>query len=291
MDRGGASGWCRHLVATRLNIVPNGDSMANDPVIESAALLDLGMARLLDVREAMTFEAGHREDAIRVPIEVWEAAAKSGETSFENIGYWEHAIAALGVDGSVPVVVFDDGRMTEAARVWFILQYFGAEAFILNGGWPAIQDREDLRGFIPASATPAIFKARPGSGPVGLVDRQMLKAELDAGIRILDARTVGEFTGEDLRRNSRGGHLPGARVLPHVSLLEGGLLRPTGELQQLLTNAGFQSGDHVVTHCDGGGRAALAAAATLRAGYHDVRAYYLSFADWAKDESCAVIRK
>jgi hypothetical protein len=46
----------------------------------------------------------------------------------------------------------------------------------------------------------------------------------------------------------------------------------------------------VVTLCDGGGRAALAAAATLRAGYRDVRAYYLSFADWAKDESCAIIR-
>jgi thiosulfate/3-mercaptopyruvate sulfurtransferase len=51
--------------------------MANDPVIDSAALLDLGMVRLLDVREVVTFEAGHREGAIRVPIEIWEAAAKS----------------------------------------------------------------------------------------------------------------------------------------------------------------------------------------------------------------------
>jgi thiosulfate/3-mercaptopyruvate sulfurtransferase len=142
-----------------------------------------------------------------------------------------------------------------------------------------------------SSDAPAIFRARPGSGPVGLVDRQTLKAELDAGVRILDARTVREFGGEDLRRNLRGGHLPGARVLPHVGLLDGGRLRPAEELQQLLTNAGFQSGDHVVTHCDGGGRAALAAAATLRAGYHDVRAYYLSFAGWAKDESCAIIRE
>jgi thiosulfate/3-mercaptopyruvate sulfurtransferase len=80
--------------------------------------------------------------------------------------------------------------MTEAARVWFILQYFGAKAFILNGGSPAIQDREDLRGFVPNRDAPAIFGARPGSGPVGLVDRQTLKAELDADVRILDARTV-----------------------------------------------------------------------------------------------------
>ena len=196
---------------------------------------------------------------------------------------------SLGIDGSLPVVVFDDGRLTEAARVWFILQYFGAEAFILNGGWTAIKDREDVHGIIPNSGT-AGFKARPGSGSVGLVDRRTLKAELDTDVRIFDARTAGEFAGEDLRRNSRGGHLPGARLLPHANLLDAGRLRPADELQQLLTDAGFQSGDHIVTHCDGGGRAALAAAAALRAGYRDVRAYYLSFADWARDESCAIVR-
>ena len=117
-----------------------------------------------------------------------------------------------------------------------------------------------------------------------------MKAELGEDVRIFDARTAGEFAGEDLRRNSRGGHLPGARLLPHANLLDAGRLRPADELQQLLTDAGFQSGDHIVTHCDGGGRAALAAAAAVRAGYQDVRAYYRSFADWANDESCAIVR-
>ena len=159
--------------------------MALDPVIEPDALLDRGPFRLL---EASSLEGVGRTDITRVPLEVWEAAAKSGETSFENVAYWERAIAALGIDGSVPAVVFDDGRLTEAARVWFILQYFGAEAYILNGGWPAIKDNADVRGIIP-DAGPASFKARPGSGPVGLVDRQTMKAELDTDIRILDART------------------------------------------------------------------------------------------------------
>ncbi|WP_245499478.1 rhodanese-like domain-containing protein [Mesorhizobium sp. M1A.F.Ca.ET.072.01.1.1] len=79
----------------------------------------------------------------------------------------------------------------------------------------------------------------------------------------------------DLRRNARGGHLPGARLLPHASLLDDGRLKPTAELPRLLSDAGLRSGEHVVTHCDGGGRAALAAIAAVRAGYDDVRAYYL----------------
>ncbi len=264
--------------------------MAYDPIIEPLALGNLAGFHLLDVRDPETFDAEHAPEAVRVPIEVWEAAAKAGETSFDNVAYWERAISTLGIDQTTPVIVYDDGRMTEAARVWFILQYYGVDASILNGGWPAIRERDGLLGAVPALATPSVFRASPGSGRVGLVDRNALKAELDTDIRIFDARTKGEYDGDDLRRNARGGHLPGATLLPHADLLDGSFVRPAGELHEILSTAGFQPGDRLVTHCDGGGRAALAAAAAARAGYSSVRAYYLSFSDWAKDESCAIVK-
>lgn len=264
--------------------------MSYDPVVEPSALDSLPVFHLLDVRDQAAFSSGHSPNAVRVPIEIWEAAAKTGETSFENVAYWERAIVELGIDGNIPAIVYDDGRMTEAARVWFILQYFGARAFILNGGWPTIEERHNLPGAAEAARVSGSFQARPGAGPVGLVDRLTLKGELDSDVRIFDARTAGEYAGEDLRRNARGGHLPGARLLPHANLLDGSRLRSAVQLHDLLEQAGFEPGDHIVTHCDGGGRAALAAAAAARAGYDDVRAYYLSFADWAKDESCAIIR-
>ncbi|TKB16509.1 MAG: rhodanese family protein [Mesorhizobium sp.] len=260
-----------------------------DPVIEAGELSLLAAFRLLDVRDAEAFRADHAASAVRVPVELWEAAAKAGETSFENVAYWERAIASLGVGGSVPAVVYDDGCMTEAARVWFILQYFGAEALIVNGGWPEIRGRSELLAKAGEAPGLTAFRARPGVGSVGLVDRDALKGELDS-VQLLDARTAAEFAGTDLRRNARGGHLPGARLLSHASLLEDGRLRPTAELRRLLSDAGFRSGEHVVTHCDGGGRAALAAIAAVRAGYDDARAYYLSFADWAKDESCPIVQ-
>jgi thiosulfate/3-mercaptopyruvate sulfurtransferase len=262
--------------------------VAYDPVVEPSVLKELSGFHQLDVRDPDSYARGHLPHAARVPVEIWEAAAKAGETSFDNVSYWEQAISALGVVNQTPVIIYDDGRMTEAARVWFILQYYGADAAILNGGWPAIEKRDDfLEATLPLIA-PSAFDAQPGAGRVGLVDRQTLKAELDSDVRIFDARTKGEYGGNDLRRNARGGHLPGATLLPHADLLNGSFVRPATELHDLLSTAGFQPGDHIVTHCDGGGRAALAAAA--RAGYNDVRAYYLSFSDWAKDESCTIVR-
>jgi thiosulfate/3-mercaptopyruvate sulfurtransferase len=242
------------------------------------------------VRESTAFSVAHASGAVRVPVDAWEAAAKANETSLNNMAHWEAAISALGVDNDTLTVVYDDGRMTEAARVWFILQNFGATAAILNGGWPALAESNIPSSVTAATSPPRRFHARAGSGNVGIVDRVGMRAELGSSTRILDARSNAEFSGEDLRRNARGGHLPGARLLSHASLLDGPRLRPAEELRSLFTDAGFGPSDHVVTHCDGGGRAALAAVAAVRAGYTDVRAYYLSFADWARDESCPIVR-
>lgn len=258
-----------------------------DPVIEAADIPRLDRPFLLDVRDRDSFAAGHAESAIRVPVEAWIEAARTEQSSFDNLDHWQAEISALGLTDALTAVIFDDGRMTEAARVWFVLQFFGARAVIVNGGWPALKG-ESVALSIPVHDAGEAFRARVHAGPVGLVTRDRLKAELGS-TAILDARTEAEFSGTDSRNNARAGHLPGARLLPHADLLEDGRVKSAGTLRRMLSAAGFQPGDHIVTHCDGGGRAALAAIAAMRAGFNDVHAYYLSFSDWARDESCPVL--
>ena len=117
-----------------------------------------------------------------------------------------------------------------------------------------------------------------------------LRRQLDGDAHVFDTRTRAEFSGEDMRNRARAGHLPGARHLSHTDLLNNGVVRPAPVLRAMMERVGFGPGVHIVTHCEGGGRAALAAAAAVRAGYDDVRVYYLSFADWARDESCPIVR-
>jgi thiosulfate/3-mercaptopyruvate sulfurtransferase len=123
-----------------------------------------------------------------------------------------------------------------------------------------------------------------------VVDRETLKTQLNGAAQVFDSRTLKEFTGEDSRGRTRSGHLPGARHLSHVDLMVSGFVRPADDLRGMLEGVGFGPGDHIVTHCEGGGRAALAAAAAVRAGFDDVRVYYLSFGDWARDESCPIVK-
>lgn len=130
---------------------------------------DLPARQICRRLRSTAFAASHASNAALVPIERWEHAAKATETDLANVAFWGEEIGALGLDDTVMVAVYDDGRMTEAARVWFILQHFGCPAAIVNGGWPALSETAfPLAGEPPSDAG---FVPRPGAGAVGLVDR------------------------------------------------------------------------------------------------------------------------
>jgi thiosulfate/3-mercaptopyruvate sulfurtransferase len=251
---------------------------------------------VLDARERAAYDAGHLEGALFAPLAEWEPLSLASDTGLSHEAAWRERIGALGIDGDDNVLVYDNGKMTQAARVWFILQHFGvARAAVIDGGYPLLEEAA-ARGEVALSTAPSTraatrFEPR-GQAAIGLVDRAEMKRAVERGeAQILDVRSEAEFLGDDLRKNSRGGHLPNAVNLPHTRLLDDrGRLRSIDELTQLLHGAGFERGRPVITHCDGGGRAALAALAAARAGYGPVLSYYLSFGDWAKDATCPVVK-
>lgn len=252
---------------------------------------------VFDVRPEADYGAGHLPGAVRIDYGEWEAMSLASETGLTHDEMWRERIGSFGVDGDDTVLIYDDGRMTRAARVWFILQHFGvAEARVVNGGFPLIREEADAGGLAlstrPETARRVAFEpVGANAGRIGSLDRFAVLEAIEAGeAQVLDARTVEEYRGIDLRKNARGGHLPTARNVPHAVLLDGrGRLKPADELGMILDEAGFVKGRAVITHCDGGGRAALAALAAARAGYGPVVNYYLSFGDWAKDARCPVV--
>jgi len=251
------------------------------PLVEASELAGLGPIRLLYVPAADEKIEGLRT----VPIADWVRHALKSRSGLDDDAYWLEAFTRLGLGPDALTVVIDDGRMTEAARVWFMLQYFGLPAAVLNGGVDALD-------MSPQQAPEYIGQLVlvPGSGSVGLRDRNTLKDELDR-VQIFDARTQAEYRGEDLKGNSRGGHLPGARNLSHADLLDGTRLKQAATIARMLDETGLDGDEPIVSHCNGGGRAALAALAAMVSGRSSVSVYYLSFADWAADESCPIHRQ
>lgn len=264
----------------------------SNPLLAAADLSSFSPAILLDVRDRSAYDEAHWPGAHHLDIKQWEKLARTPEGALENVEVWQAQIGEIGIDGRVPVVVYDDGRMTEAARTWFILQWHGVDARVVDGGWSVLRGQDRfVAERAPQRLVPVRFQRPSSHVPrVGLIDRMGLMESLGKGVQVFDARTHGEHRGEDLRSNSRGGHLPGAKWLAHADLLNSnGTLKSGVELRVRMSAAGLEDQTPIVTHCDAGGRAALAALAAVVAGQRDVRAYYLSFSDWAADGACPIV--
>lgn len=254
---------------------------------------------VLDVRPLDQYRAGHLSGALWLDLTTWSRLSRSHDKGFADQAGWEKRIGDLGIAADDRVLVCDGGEMTEAARVWYILQLFGMRnAAVLDGGYPGLSvvaAEKIVTGEPPTPvakefkpAGPSWLGRRPAVPMANLADKSAMRSTITGrNAKIVDARSKAEFEGRDPKTNPRAGHLPDAVNIPHGEMLDArGRLRTAAELQKLFADAGVKPGDAIVTHCQSGGRAALAALAAKRAGFADVSNYYMSFSEWAQDESC-----
>ncbi|MCP4257999.1 MAG: sulfurtransferase [Planctomycetes bacterium] len=251
---------------------------------------------ILDVRSEAEYDKGHIARAVRVDPAEWTEQSLAAETGLEHETLWKNRIGALGISGRDPILIYDDGSMTKATRIWFIFQHFGVpNTSVLNGGYPILKPLIK-KGLIVVSQKktkpiPVKFEYTANTAArVALVERQRVRKAIEDGeAQVFDTRTYEEYTGKNLRDNTRGGHLPTAINLPHNKLLDNqGRLKSPEALAAILKKSGFKRGQPIITHCQSGGRASLAALAAEIAGYGPVMNYYLSFGDWAADASCPI---
>src|SRR5262249_50636893 len=101
----------------------------------------------------------------------------------------------LGIDIETPVVIYDDNG-TNAARIWWILRYWGVkDARLMNGGWTAWQA---VKGKI-SKDEPTIegkdAKLAPQAGRLASKS-DILEILKKKKTKIMDVRTKEEFGGE-----------------------------------------------------------------------------------------------
>jgi thiosulfate/3-mercaptopyruvate sulfurtransferase len=126
-------------------------------------------------------------------------------------------LSAMGVnshptDGSEPtlVVAYDDSRFAFAARLWWLLSYFGhSRVALLDGGLSAwIEAGYDLVDLAPASKSGLFI---PQSDRTKIVDIDEVKAKKDLpGVILIDSREAERYRGEREPIDPIAGHIPGA---------------------------------------------------------------------------------
>lgn len=259
-------------------------------LIEAAELAQPGRAEqyhILDARPIDRYTAGHVPGAIQVDPAAWARTF----TSSPDQATWTTLLGRVGIDTGTRVVVYDDNAAKDAARIWWILRYWGVrDVRLLNGGWKAWRG-----GGYPLSRDMATVAAtKPALAPQE--QRLAGKADILAALpekrwQLVDTRSAGEHCGLETTAK-RNGAIPGAVHLEWSEVLDPQTQRFKGpaELARVLQQAGVAVDRPTVTYCQSGGRAAVMAFALELVGARDVRNYYRSWSEWGNAEDTPIVK-
>jgi thiosulfate/3-mercaptopyruvate sulfurtransferase len=254
-----------------------------DLLIEADELIKTPPVRgplFLDARSKAKYDEGHIAPATWVDTDAWSKAFDNGRDEKA----WIQRFFAPGLTMDFPVVVYGEGISPDAARVWWILRYWGfKDVRLLNGGWRAWKAaggeiRKNGNGGRIA------FKPMEKLDPQAarLATKEQVRQSLPLKeFQIIDTRSKDEYCGTE-KRAKRGGAIPGAIHLEWVEVIDkdSQRLKKPEELARLLQDKGIDLKRPVVTYCQSGGRAAVMAFTLELMGAKEVRNYYKSWSEW-----------
>jgi len=257
--------------------------------IETLAKPDLAKKfRIVDARTLAKYRAGHVPGAVWVNHDSWSKAIYAKQDPKE----WSDKIGDLGIDNQTRVLIYDDAFSKDAARIWWVLRYWGVkDVRLLNGGFPAY-----VGAHLPLSKEEVIPNKAGYSNalaePSRFADKDKMQEILrDKKTQIIDARSAKEYCGEEKLQNKKGGAIPGALNLEWTEALDSKTqkFKSPAELTKILNNSGIDLNKPAVTHCQSGGRAAVMAFTLELMGAKEVANYYRGWSEWGNAQDTPII--
>lgn len=259
------------------------------PLVDAAWLrdhIDDRNLRVLDFRWYLRggngreeYLRGHIPGAVFVDLEAVTGEEGGGRHPLPTAAQFEQAMREAGVSAETRVVAYDDSGGAVAARLWFLLGYFGhAARAVLDGGLQA------WRGPLtadPPRAEHGSFRAEPPAGDsvLDFEDVRML-----SGVPLIDARAGERYRGETEPVDPKAGHIPGALSAPFTENLEAdGRFKSPAELRSRYKRLGASNG--AVFYCGSGVNATHHLLAMEIAGIPNARIYAGSWSDWSRRDA------
>lgn len=228
------------------------------------------------------YARGHIPGAVFVDLEAVTGQQDSnarGRHPLPSAAQFESETRKAGVNEDTKVVVYDDAGGSVAARLWFLLGWFGHDAqAVLDGGMQAWGGPLETAVTTLAAGS---FQSREPDRTRILDFEDMRRLE---SVPVLDARAGERYRGEKEPVDPKAGHIPGALSAPWMDNLgPDGRFKSPAELRERFVALGAEEG--AVVYCGSGVNATHHLLAMDVAGLRKGRLYAGSWSDWSNRDA------
>ncbi|WP_138755319.1 sulfurtransferase [Paenibacillus sinopodophylli] len=246
---------------------------------------------LLDAR-AKDYEDSHIPGAYWLDVRTLKDQASKTIAPLDTL---KDLLNSFGISNSSTIIVYDDGSSVQATRAFYVLEYYGFrdQVKLLNGGYAAwLAEGFEVTREHPSARTNS--KLNLTAHPLLITTKESIQAEQSNRL-LLDTRTSLEYTGEDLRSNRKGGHIPGAVHKEWSDSLEAAnqdgviLFKDALTLEREFQALGILPSQTIVPYCQSNQRGAHSYFILRLLGYPDIRPYEGSWEEWGNDEHTEVV--
>lgn len=237
----------------------------------------LDRLRVVDFRDPADYDENHILSAANLwypDLTVDQNGVSGFVAPAETI---EEVFFPLGVEDFIDVAIYGDTGSIWAARLFWILDYYGQTNMkVLNGGFARWDQEERFRSTETPRIRESNFHAVPN--PNKVVDSAWVLENLDnPDVIFVDARSASSY---------EAGHLPGAISKSWRENIDWDNNESFLSYEALLARfeeKGVSSEKTVISYCQTGVLSAQNFFAMRLLGYPDVRLYDGSWADWSSD--------
>lgn len=261
---------------------------------EFETLSKLKSTKIIDFRKLKDFQEGHVNNAINIwRTDIEDASFPYGgmKASKEKL---EKLFSKLGIKNDDTLLLYDDKGLCDAARLWWVLQYYNFKKVkLLNGGLTTIK-----KALIPLtkeenSVLPSKFKFKGGINTQFFASKEQIEHAININSIIIDTRTEDEFLGKYIKKGAfKAGKIPTSKLIGWASAINYNgdkKLKSKAELNEIY--AGLNKNDTLYVYCHSGVRSAHTTfVLTQILDYKNILNYDGSWIEWSYHKNLSITK-